>query len=102
MATASAAERTFIPLGEAVTELCWMTGAGEPVGSELSFGLSGFAGEREREGGERRRNVENNCRYSRQMQRSIIPRVEGESTIRHTCLVGNVRVIQVALGSAIL
>lgn len=42
MATASAAERTASPLGEAVTELCWMTGAGEPVGSELSLGLSVF------------------------------------------------------------
>lgn len=42
MATASAAERTLSPLEEAVRELCWMTGAGEPVGSELSFGLSGF------------------------------------------------------------
>lgn len=40
VATASAAERTLSPLGEAVTEPCWMTGAGEPVGSELSFGLS--------------------------------------------------------------
>lgn len=42
VATASAAERTLSPLGEAVTELCWITGAGEPVGSELSFGLSAW------------------------------------------------------------
>lgn len=37
VATASAAERALSPLG---AELCWMTGAGEPVGSALSFGLS--------------------------------------------------------------
>lgn len=43
VATASAAERMFSPLGDAVTELCWMTGAGEPVGSELSLGLSDFS-----------------------------------------------------------
>lgn len=49
VATASAAERTLSPLGEAVTELCWMTGAGEPVGSELSLGLS--VGERWGKGG---------------------------------------------------
>lgn len=40
VATASAAERALSPLGAAEAELCWMTGAGEPVGSELSFGLS--------------------------------------------------------------
>lgn len=40
VATASAAERALSPLGAAEVELCWMTGAGEPVGSELSFGLS--------------------------------------------------------------
>lgn len=40
MATASAAERTLRPLLAAVAELCWITGAGEPVGSELSLGLS--------------------------------------------------------------
>ena len=49
VATASAAERTLSPLGEAVTELCWMTVAGEPVGSELSLGLS--VGERWGKGG---------------------------------------------------
>lgn len=38
LATASAAERS--PLGAAEAELCWMTGAGEPEGSELSLGLS--------------------------------------------------------------
>lgn len=43
VATASAAERTFSPLGDVVTELCWMTGAGEPVGSEHSLGLSDFS-----------------------------------------------------------
>lgn len=37
VATASAAERALSPLG---AELCWMTGAGEPVGSALSLGLS--------------------------------------------------------------
>ena len=40
MATASAAERTLRPLLGAVAELCRITGAGEPVGSELSLGLS--------------------------------------------------------------
>lgn len=40
MATASAAERTLRPLLGAVAELCCITGAGEPVGSELSLGLS--------------------------------------------------------------
>lgn len=43
MATASAAARELRPLGPTVDEglwareLCWMTGAGEPVGSDVSF-----------------------------------------------------------------
>lgn len=43
MAMASAAARALRPLwpaeGLGARELCWMTGAGEPVGSEDSFML---------------------------------------------------------------
>ena len=45
MASAAALElRPFWP-GEALgaNELCWITGAGEPVGSEVSFMLSSAA-----------------------------------------------------------
>lgn len=50
VATASAAERAELsPLGAAEAELCWMTGAGEPEGSELSLGLSVRHRQRERD-----------------------------------------------------
>ena len=43
MAMASAAARELRPLGTPEWELCWITGAGEPVGSEVSFMLSSAA-----------------------------------------------------------
>lgn len=45
MASAAALElRPFCPAeGLGAKELCWMTGAGEPVGSEVSFILSSAA-----------------------------------------------------------
>lgn len=55
MAMASAAALELRPLcpteGLGARELCWMTGAGEPVGSEVSFILSSAAATEQREGG---------------------------------------------------
>lgn len=55
MAMASAAALELRPLcpveGFGARELCWMTGAGEPVGSEVSFILSSAAAT-EHKGGE--------------------------------------------------
>lgn len=54
MAMASAAALELRPLcpieGLGARELCWMTGAGEPVGSEVSFILSSAAATEQKSG----------------------------------------------------